>query len=164
MAFLPSTIAKIADIKGVRNVAFVRLLKHSNLSVLLTGGSEPHIVFLDGDRKGKGFPLENVDPEDALIIEGIEFECDWDTMYQPALVDQPVGAFKIARDFYGLAVEGVDGHGFPVIKDIDLGHTDVLRRDPLAGNTGFKTWRISKTVGDRKIDLFRFETTRTAHY
>lgn len=164
MAFLPSTIGKIADLKGVRTVAFARLLRGTGQSVLVTGGSEPHLVFLEGDRRGKGFPLKNIDSEDALIIEGVEFECDWNSTFEPALVDQPIGAFKIARDFYGLSIEGVDGHGFPVLKDIDLGDSDVLRRDPLAGKTGYMRWKISKKWDDQKIALLTFESPGLANY
>ncbi|WP_159108088.1 hypothetical protein [Novosphingobium sp. MBES04] len=121
-------------------------------------------MFLEGDLKGQGYPLEGGREEQALIFDNVLIEVDLSSAFKGELISQPAGAFRRSRDFHGVSIVAADGHGFSNLIDVEVGYSDVIRRNLDAATVGFKKWRIVRGSGPEKITLFEFEADSLASY
>lgn len=161
MPYIPTSFFRFGVASGVKTLAYF-VAKGGSEGFLLTGGPEPLIMYLQGDRAGWAFPTMNMQSASGLIYEDIEIEVEPSTIYQPAYVEEPVGALIVTDTSMGINYLRQSRHSFTELGIAYLSddRTDTSPTDN--GSIGFKGWRIVKHVEDRTIELFKFEATKVA--
>lgn len=130
--------------------------------MLVTGGDHSIAFFLDGPHTGASMALENAGNFKGVIIEGIRFEVDLTSEFQPALVDQPIGG--IIRTQRGLEIMALqrNGHGFEDVVRVSLdGSPNGADRDV---EVGYSRWKAF--VGDDATtrEVFAYESVRKGNF
>ena len=162
MTYLPASIYTVTDIRTVRTAAIGKTADDRGITYLITGGRDPMVVYLTGDRAGRGYSMKNAGSEPFLAVFDVEFEVDPSSAYRPAYVEQPAGALLLSDKSTGINVLTGGGEGFDHLTEVYLDDPLDGSKVPGVGRFGFTRWRAVKRVGSEVHEIVSFEATRKA--
>lgn len=154
MTFYPTSICKVLNPEDVAGVA-IGLRKGSVADAyLFTGGTEQKIIYLTGAHIGSCYPVSGAQAESFLIFEGIDFEIDGSSAFDPAKVHSPAGAMHVAGTAVGIMSTTFGTNRSQKDGAIAIGDGSPMPEDgPVVA---FKAWRALKHVGDQSVTVFEF--------
>lgn len=129
-------------------------------TMLVTGGEEPMFCFLDGPYAGDGFPAASAGNFSGLAFENVEFHVDWSSKFEYNLVEIPLGSLIVHDGGVDLVVAIKNNY-----------RMDDAQRFPLTGSTsssdrskdiGFSKWKALQRQDGKLVEIFLFQSTRTA--
>lgn len=160
MDYMPAALLRPTRVSDAQGPAVVLPFAQHSEAMLVTGGGPAHSCFLSGPYTGHGFLKEKAARWNGLAIEGVEFEVDLSSQFQPALIDQPLGAIIRTSGRLELIVAMKAGHGFDEAHRVALDEGAPPSADSL--EAGFTRWRAVIRQGSDQIQVFAFEATATA--
>jgi hypothetical protein len=159
MPFYATSIYKIALASSITKVAIGKRLGYNDTTrFLFTGGAEPLMMPLSGDRQGNAFKLDQAGSASYLVVEDPEFEVDSDSLFKSAHVDEPLGALLVTD--VGIAVTANVKTGSWPSEVVDVYFDDDGReaRSPTLERACFKKWRAVRRLQDQIVLIAEFES------
>lgn len=159
MPYLPADLFHFCSLQDAKGPAIFFAKDGREITYLKTGGAEPMVLMMDGDRVGHGIEARKW-RGNGYAIEGIEFEVDPASQHRPGFVERPLGALILGPSGIRVTIAVKDGHGFDEALDFPMVETDGGRDDAL--DRGFVKWRAIIRRGEEKIEVLKFEATTKA--
>jgi hypothetical protein len=159
MDYVPLDAFRYASADTVTGPAIIVPHRARGETLLVTGGNDPMLCFLDGSHEGQGFEVSKASRFGGLAFEEIEFRVDWSSKFQYALVDIPLGALIVHDAGVDVVISVQTGQGF-----------NDARRYPLEGagvssdrseDVGFSKWKAFQRHGDELREVYAFEASKT---
>ncbi|PZU09943.1 MAG: hypothetical protein DI606_13420 [Sphingobium sp.] len=161
MAFFPAQLFTVKPCSEVREIALAKEIRDDSDLLLLTGDTSHLGIVLTGSYAGRGYGMADIRSDAHLICEGVEFEVDLDSAFQPAFIRQPAGALNLSASGLSISFIKKDGHGFDKLMLSKFGEQNgsTTTKDD---SVGFTSWRLIKRVGDQVYPLFEFKAAKVA--
>ncbi|WP_156348859.1 hypothetical protein [Sphingomonas sp. Leaf230] len=162
MPYMQTGSFVIKTIRVISISAIVLQVGARKNSYLVTGASPSMVVRLDGDTEGSAFELANAGNVSGLSFEEILFEVDLDSSFQPAMVEQPLGALVMHDGGMYIIATTRSQHGFEDAALFPIGKATA--RPSGAAEVGFTKWRAVKVLGSERVEILKFEATKKADF
>jgi hypothetical protein len=161
MDYLPARLLRPAKLSEVSGPAIVLPDPGRDDAFLVTGGDQPYVCFIEGNYVGDGFLKREAARWSGIAIEGVNFEVDRTSAFQPALIDQPLGALIRSGTELQVFVGAKERYGFREATRAALAADLPASSDN--SEMGFTRWRAVIHDGLRQISVFTYEATKTAN-
>jgi hypothetical protein len=162
---MPYTQTGSFDVKAVRVISGLGIVLQVGArknSYLITGASPSMVIRLDGDTEGTAFELANAGNASGLSFQEIVLEVDLDSSFQPAMVEQPLGALVMHDGGMYIIATTRSQHGFEDAALYPI--SNATARPSGAPEVGFTKWRAVQELGGERIEIFKFEATKKADF
>jgi len=159
MNYVPADLIRPVRLNEVAGPAIVLPEPGRDEAFLVTTGEQPYVCFINGTYVGDGFPMANAARWKGLAIEAVRFEVDQTSLFEPALIEQPLGALIRAGTDLSILIGIKDAHGFndvtrvPVVCGLPASSAD--------SEVGFRKWRAVAGDVSNPFVVFGFEATKT---